>query len=356
MEMNLSSQELAVDSAVLVSLIKHILDNAAMFQTSRSALLLASGLEEKLLIDPNACIPLYYLERMVNYCYQLNHDPLISIKLLQQLDPTAYGVLGHLVPLSGTLGDAIEMMQRYQQLIGRIGRISLKRKSNLVYWGWDCNSQDPIFVRCATEYNLGYWSMLVRLVRDNGYPNLLAVHFHHEMTDKNDIALLSIYEQTFQCPVYFGMPESALILSDKALNLPLKTMNAALYDSVEQLARKLLEQMVIKTTLIEQVKARIRLMLHQGKSSRKMIAVQLGMNERTLSRNLQQEGKTYSQLLNEVRLELAENYLQDKKNTVESITRSLGFNTSHSFISWFRTLTTYTPGQYQKNLLMYKKK
>ncbi|MGR2824834.1 AraC family transcriptional regulator [Acinetobacter sp. 1124_18A] len=349
MEMNLSSEDLPIDSAVLVSLIKHILDNATMFQTSREDLLSASGIDEESLVDPNACIPLYYLERIVTYCYHINHDPLIGLKLLQRLDPAAYGVLGHLVPLSGTLGDAIEMMQRYQQLIGRIGKISLKKESGLIYWGWACRSLNPIFIRCATEYNLGYWSMLVRLVRDNGYPNLLAVHFNHEIAN-NNLDLLRIYEQTFQCPVYFGQPESALILSEKALSMPLRTMNAVLYDTVEQLARKLIKQMTIKTTLAEQVRSRIRLMLHQGKVSRKIIASQLGMNERTLSRNLQLESNSYSQILDEVRFELAKIHLHNKENTVESIAKSLGFNTSNSFINWFRALTSSTPGQYQKNL------
>ncbi|CAM4345312.1 AraC family transcriptional regulator [Acinetobacter dispersus] len=349
MEMNLYPEDKSVDSAVLVSLIKHILDNATMFQTSRADLLFASGIAEDALADPNACIPLHYLERIVTYCYNINHDPLIGLKLLQQLDAAAYGVLGHLVPLSGTLGDAIEMMQRYQQLIGRIGKISLRNESGLIYWGWKCRSLNPIFIRFATEYNLGYWSMLVRLVRDIGYPNLLAVHFNHEIAD-NNLDLLSTYEQTFQCPVYFGKPESALILSEKALGMPLRTMNAALYDTVEELAKKLIKQMTVKTTLVEQVRSRIRLMLHQGKVSRKIIASQLSMNERTLSRNLHQEGNSYGQILDEVRLELAKSYLQNNKNTVESIAKSLGFNTSNSFINWFRALMTFTPGQYQKNL------
>ncbi|MEG0199027.1 MAG: helix-turn-helix domain-containing protein, partial [Acinetobacter sp.] len=90
-------------------------------------------------------------------------------------------------------------------------------------------------------------------------------------------------------------------LLPKSLNMTLKTGNAGLYDSVRLFASKLLEQQHVEQTFVEQVRAQIYLLLHYDRLSRENVAEQLGINVRTLSRRLQLEDSSYSQLLDEVR-------------------------------------------------------
>ncbi|ENX41344.1 AraC family transcriptional regulator [Acinetobacter sp. NIPH 2100] len=331
---------------VLVGLINHFLDHANFFGIERQELLLHSGLTEKLLSDSNQCIALYYFEKIVAYTYTICNDPLIALSFFKKMDSTAYGVLGHLVPLSATLNKAIETLKEFQPLIGCIGDISLQVKSEIAYWKWKCRSSDQIFSRCANEYNLLWWVSLIHLVRNEDFSVLKAVHFTHSLPKPE---LQNYYDEFFGCPVHFDQKETALLLLPKSLNMPLKTGNAGLYDSVRLFASKLLEQQKTEQNFIQQVRSQIYLLLHHDRLSRENVAEQLGVTVRTLSRKLKLEQSSYSDVLDKVRFELAVNYLENYQHSILFIAKALGFYTSHSFISWFKLQTNLTPIQYRKN-------
>ncbi|ERS00596.1 hypothetical protein Q674_14580 [Acinetobacter sp. COS3] len=332
-------------SKVLVGLVNHFLEHASFFGINRQELLLLGGLTEEQLGDSNQCIPLHYFERVVTYTYHACKDPLIALSFFEKMDSTAYGVLGHLVPLASNLNKAIETLREFQPLIGCIGDISLQIQTDVVYWKWKCRSNDPIFCRCANEYNLLWWLSLIRLVRNEDFSILQAVHFTHSLAKPE---LQTYYNSFFGCPVYFDQEETALLLLSKSLTMTLKTGNAGLYDSVRLFASKLLEQQQVEQTFVQQVKAQVYLLLHQNRLSRENVAEQLGVNVRTLSRKLQLEDSSYSKLLDEVRFELAVKYLECYQHPVLFISKALGFYTSHSFISWFKLKTSLTPTQYRK--------
>lgn len=336
-----------LECKVLVGLVNHFLDHTNFFGIERQELLRQGGLTEEQLGDSNQCIPLHYFERMVSYTYRTCKDPLIALSFFQKMNSTAYGVLGHLLPLASNLNKAIETLKEFQPLIGCIGDISLQTESELVYWKWDCRSTDPIFSRCANEYNLSWWLSVIRLVRNEDFSVLKAVHFSHSLIKPE---LHAHYEVFFDCPVYFDQKETALLLLPKSLTMALKTENAGLYDSVRLFASKLLEQQRVEQNFVQQVKSQIYVLLHNERLSRENVAEQLGINVRTLSRKLQLEGSSYSGLLNDVRLDLAVNYLGCYQHSVSFIAKALGFYTSHSFISWFKTQNNLTPSQYRKNL------
>lgn len=332
---------------VLVGLVIHFLEHISFLGIQREDILQHGELNEAQLSDSNQCISLYHFEKMVAYTYKLCKNPLIALDFSQKMDSTAYGVLGHLVPLSASLNNAIETLKEFQPLIGCIGDISLQVESDIVYWKWACRSNDPIFSRCANEYNLAWWVSLIRLVRNEGFSILKAIHFKHSLVKPD---LQSYYNNFFECPVYFGQKETALLLSPNSLNMPLRTGNAGLYESVRIFASKLLEQQKVEQTFTQQVKAQIFLLLHKDRLSRENIADLLGVNVRTLSRKLHQDGNSYSRLLDQVRFELAENYLVSHQHSILFISKALGFYNSHSFISWFKQQTNLTPTQYRKKL------
>ena len=163
------------------------------------------------------------------------------------MDSTAYGVLGHLVPLSATLSKAIYTLKEFQPLIGCIGDISIQTESDIVYWKWKCRSTDPIFIRCATEYNLAWWVSLVRLVHDEGYAVLKAVHFSHTLAAPE---LQTMYDEFFGCPVYFSQKEAALLLLPKSLNMTLKRQILACMTVSKYLPRNCLNNKKSKKLLL----------------------------------------------------------------------------------------------------------
>ena len=78
------------------------------------------------------------------------------------------------------------------------------------------------------------------------------------------------------------------------------------------------------------------------------IAAQLGYSPRTLQRKLQQANTSFQHLLDDIRQELALQYLKDTSLTTSEIAFLLGFSENSAFNRAFRRWTTMTPGEYRK--------
>ena len=71
------------------------------------------------------------------------------------------------------------------------------------------------------------------------------------------------------------------------------------------------------------------------------------MGARTLQRKLAGEGSSFSKLLDEVRKELAERYIEDQTRTISEVSFLLGFSESSAFSRAFRRWTGEAPSRYR---------
>ena len=77
----------------------------------------------------------------------------------------------------------------------------------------------------------------------------------------------------------------------------------------------------------------------------------LGMSPRTLRRRLADEGTTFSNLLAEVRRDLAQRYLGDRALSIAEVAFILGFSEASAFHRAFRRWTNTTPRQFRLSAL-----
>jgi AraC-like DNA-binding protein len=69
------------------------------------------------------------------------------------------------------------------------------------------------------------------------------------------------------------------------------------------------------------------------------------MSERTLARKLSDEGLNFTEILQELRRDLATRYLDDRKLHVSKIAWLLGFNEVSAFTHAFKRWTGKTPSE-----------
>jgi AraC-like DNA-binding protein len=65
-------------------------------------------------------------------------------------------------------------------------------------------------------------------------------------------------------------------------------------------------------------------------------AKQVGVSRRTLHRQLAREGHTFSQILDDMRRELAARYVADKHRSLAEVSELLGFAAPSGFSRWYR--------------------
>jgi AraC-like DNA-binding protein len=77
------------------------------------------------------------------------------------------------------------------------------------------------------------------------------------------------------------------------------------------------------------------------------VARQLATTERTLNRKLRAEGTSFTEILDDVRCNLAKEYLRTTKLTTEDVSELVGFSEAANFRHAFRRWTGSTPARYR---------
>jgi AraC-like DNA-binding protein len=75
------------------------------------------------------------------------------------------------------------------------------------------------------------------------------------------------------------------------------------------------------------------------------VARSLGMSERTLARKLSDDGLNFTEILQQLRSDLASDYLKDRNLHVSKIAWLLGFHEVSAFTHTFKRWTGKTPSQ-----------
>ena len=155
-----------------------------------------------------------------------------------------------------------------------------------------------------------------------------------------------VYHRYFRCPVRFNDGQTCLILSARDMAFKLPSANAELRESLlTALQRQLAQQ---PQSFAARVKHALRPLLLAGSASHLQVAVHLNMHPRTMGRRLEEEGVTFEQLKDEVRLATARELLARTDIAVSDVAATLGYATPSAFVRAFRRWTGGSPSAWRK--------
>ncbi|MGW4773714.1 AraC family transcriptional regulator [Nocardia sp. NPDC004278] len=102
-------------------------------------------------------------------------------------------------------------------------------------------------------------------------------------------------------------------------------------------------------TTSDRVRELIELMLPTGRCSIEQIARSLGVDRRTVHRQLGAEGQTFTALLDATRAELAQHLVANRRHSLTEIAEMLAFSTPSNFSRWFRNRYGRSPRQWRED-------
>ena len=88
--------------------------------------------------------------------------------------------------------------------------------------------------------------------------------------------------------------------------------------------------------LADKARRRVRETLPLGRCSVEELAQHLGVDRRTVHRHLARSGETFSSLVNDVRCELADDYLEGDTGRLIDVAHLLGFSALSAFSRWHK--------------------
>ncbi|MDN7179484.1 AraC family transcriptional regulator [Caballeronia sp. SEWSISQ10-4 2] len=298
------------------------------------AALAGTGLDASQLGTPATRVSYRQLSTVMSNALRLSRDPAIALRAGQRVHVTAYGMYGYALLSSASFADAMALSGTYVPVIGPLCDTIYSRNETVatytsepIYWP---NPASDIY-RFAIEFAT---SLHLTVARDLAGPSfrLTRLRFVYGAP-----AHAHAYHQLFECPVLFGQTCNDLQYDAAWFDRPVTLADPITYamscETCERLLREVNEGGGIATD--------IRRILHSRSGqfpSLEAMAEMLSMHPRALRRKLESENTSYRDLLAEVRMRLAIEYLRKTRMTNEEIASLLGYsdaaNFRHAFTRW----------------------
>ena len=292
--------------------------------------------------DPNGRLPSDVEFAFWDAAVAVSGDPAIALRVADHLPIGALGSYEYLLRHALTLAEAFERADRYVRLIDDRARVSLRVSAETAAMRIYREGGYPI---PGPEIECLFAMVSRTLKRELPTARFLAMEFTHPApTD------LAIYQRYFGCPTRIECDSYEMHCPAEMLGqAPTRQADQALSRVLEDHAKHLLDAMPALDPFQRAVRAEIRSQLEQGSTSCAHLARALAMSERTLRRRLRDQGTTYQALLDELRSELAQNYVAHSRDPFEVIAERLAFADPSAFFRAFRRWTGTTPAQFREH-------
>lgn len=280
---------------------------------------------------------------LFNEAAGLLRDPDLGLHVGEQIRPGHYGGLGYVAMACATLGEVLQYIQRYQALVLSVPTVSMHMEGDAVTLAWPPDLGAAY--RHLAEFNLAAIVSFVRWL--SGQPALspLRVDFSHPTPSATDG-----HTRVFGCPLRFSEAEYRLVIPAHWSGLPLIQSDPTMRAMMDRLAERQLLALAHEGELLGQARRLIAQRLPIGPVDIGGIAGELHVSVRSLQRKLQQRSLSFTQLVDEVRRELAESYLAEPSLDLMDLTLLLGFSEQSAFHRAFRRWTGRTPGEHRRGL------
>lgn len=309
------------------------------------ALFEAAGLSPDILASDDGRVDGAQFQTFIRRLAEVSGNPILGLETGDFVQPGSYSVLGYITMSCATLGEAVARIAPFEKLVGDMGVTRLAMVGEAVSLEWTCQFTDSAVWPHLVDNVFASWINYARWLADRPEASPLRVTLKRPSPGS---ALEAEYTRRWRCPVTFGAPENRVTLHRDLLVTRLRQPDPQLRKTLEAHALSQLALLQTDTDLTTRVKRCLQKQLAEGVARQDMVAEALGMTSRTLQRKLSQEGVSYQQLLDDVRQQLAEDFLTRTDLSIPDIALRLGYSETASFHRRFKASTGQTPGDYRR--------
>lgn len=278
------------------------------------------------------------MPQLVQSGLRLTDEAGLGLRFGEAIHVNAHGVFSYALMSSATIGDVLNLLLQYNRILVPELKIEL------------VPLQNTVVLRCrATQlaaelerFFIESFFTAVRNFADFLLPGVKLPAIHHFHYPPPTYA--ELYAGIFGGEVTFNAEVSERVIPKVILALPTSSSNPA----AEAIFREQCDALLKELGGDQAVSARVQqLLLHRRGDFPKIAhaAEKLHMSESTLRRRLQAEGSSFQQLLDQVRLHLASQYLTETEFPVAEVGRLIGFDDVANFRRSFRRWSGKNPSQ-----------
>lgn len=304
------------------------------------AVLARSNVTLAALQDPDTRVPAVDALGMMQAAIDISGDENLGLKLSQMYEPGMFAVLDYLAHSSTTLREAIERLCRYERIHQNGVRTTLRVEDNRAVLQQDLLVPFPV-TRHVIENGLANALVIGRKLTGLQLVPLDVCFTHEAPPDTTE------HVRLFGRMPRFGAETNALIFEARWLDQRLVKANPALAETLERHARDLLDKLSRSQSTADLVRDALTVLMRDGDTSVHHVAKHLGLTGRTLQRRLADEGTSFKDVIEELRVALSLRYLDEPSLGIEDVALMLGFSDSRAFRRAFRRWQKVSPSDYR---------
>ena len=303
------------------------------------------GLNVNALNNANARYDYDAVMKLWQVAADVAEDPCFGLRTVNHMRPTSLHALGYSWMASATLHDAFIRLKRYVRIVNNSVEIEIQELESETRVAIKPSSKQLILFPTAVDASLCLIVHLCRLTYGRELRPVKVETTRHKH-DKECAEKINTY---FNAPMQYEMHQNSIYFDKNLLNKPLPASNAELARANDIVVSKYLSYLD-GTSIAIRTKTKITELLPTGNASEDRIASLLNLSVRSLQRKLKEETTSFKDLLNDTRRELAEEYMELSRMSINEITYLLGFSDPANFSRAFRRWHGISPSQYRQNL------
>jgi AraC-like DNA-binding protein len=291
--------------------------------------------------SPKSRISLAELMAACGNAIRLSSDPHLPYRIGTSIHISAYGMYGFAILCCPDFRKAMAFAELYHALAAPLATIEFTEAEGVASWVIEPNARaaiDPQVYRFITEMQIGIHISLMRDIMGSTFaPHEICLSY----PEAKDFGLP---RDQVGCDIRFASPINQIAFRSSWLDQAATLGNKTTYPAIVALCDNLLDDLKLRVGAAGKIR---ELLLHDITNPPTFadVAKLLGANERSLRRQLQQQGLSFRGLLDELRTQMALKYLRTTKLANEEIALALGFSDAANFRRAFHRWTRKTPSE-----------
>ncbi|TDY21382.1 AraC-like DNA-binding protein [Paraburkholderia sp. BL6665CI2N2] len=299
------------------------------------ALLQQAELDATMLANPEHRIPIAALCELLEATAHAASCPTFGLQLAEARQELDFGVIGLMFAHKRTLREVLQAAIQYRNLLNEALALHVETADDKVVIREEIVVDAEVPMRQATELAVGVLARTCgALLGTSWHPS--SVHFTH-----SKLADTRFYRQLFGCPLVFESDFNGIVCTAADLDCPNPTADLELVRYTESLLEPLSH--ADEDSIVQEVRKAIYLLLPLELATIEQVAQRLHVGTRTMQRQLDSAGTSFSELVEQVRHNLALRYMMNARYPIGRVALLLGYTRQASFTRWFTAQFGMTP-------------
>ena len=326
-------------ASVRGSIVAAVLAEFAARGGDRGRLLERFGLNDRILADPYASVPLASYVAMFEDMADLLDDPLLGARLGLVMRPVDLGPAGLVMARSGSLRAALGRLHRFFHSLQQSTHADMVEEDGMLICTYQLSDAAIWPRRQDAEYSMSSLLRLFRTTFRTGWQPVEAQFEHMPATPASAQAL----ERLLGCRVLYGAATNGVrFLVDEA-RTPCRNEDREMIDVLERHLTESAPSAGVKASWRDKVLALIAVSLGHRPVTIERLAADLAISPRSLQRRLEEEGTSLRVLLRDYRQEVAARQLRAGTPALASLAETLGYADGTTFWRAHRNWTGMSP-------------